>query len=113
LGYFCNFQKNLPKVNNRPLGENSPNPVTLGNRAYFKSRTQVSACLLTKLAEVAFAYEDLLGDVGVHRPLADAHVAQRLRHELAVLAPQRAVRENHAWDRIFTTLYFGRPGGMV
>jgi hypothetical protein len=30
-----------------------------------------------------------------------------------VLAPQRAVRENHAWDIIFTTLYFGRPGGMV
>jgi hypothetical protein len=24
LGYFCNFQ-NLPKVNNRPTGENSPN----------------------------------------------------------------------------------------
>jgi hypothetical protein len=26
--YFCNFQK-MPKVNNRPLGENSPNLVTL------------------------------------------------------------------------------------
>jgi hypothetical protein len=24
LGYLCNFQK-LPKVNNRPIGENSPN----------------------------------------------------------------------------------------
>jgi hypothetical protein len=27
-GYFCNLQK-MPKVNNRPLGENSPNLVTL------------------------------------------------------------------------------------
>jgi hypothetical protein len=24
VSYFFNFQKNLPKVNNRPLGENSP-----------------------------------------------------------------------------------------
>jgi hypothetical protein len=28
LRYFSNFQK-LPKVNNRPMGENSPNLVTL------------------------------------------------------------------------------------
>jgi hypothetical protein len=28
VGHFCNFQK-LPKVNNRPMGENSPNLVTL------------------------------------------------------------------------------------
>jgi hypothetical protein len=28
VGYFCHFQK-LLKVNNRPLGENSPNQVTL------------------------------------------------------------------------------------
>jgi hypothetical protein len=31
VGYFRDFQKKLPKVNNRPLGdENSPNPVTQG-----------------------------------------------------------------------------------
>jgi hypothetical protein len=24
-----NFPKNLPKINNHPVGENSPNPVTL------------------------------------------------------------------------------------
>jgi hypothetical protein len=29
LGYFCDFLKKLPKVNNCPLGENSPNLVTL------------------------------------------------------------------------------------
>jgi hypothetical protein len=29
LGYFGNFQKKLPKVNTRPIGENSPNLVTL------------------------------------------------------------------------------------
>jgi hypothetical protein len=28
VGNFCNFQK-MPKVNNRPLSENSPNLVTL------------------------------------------------------------------------------------
>jgi hypothetical protein len=28
FGYFCNFYK-LPKVNERPLGENLPNLVTL------------------------------------------------------------------------------------
>jgi hypothetical protein len=29
--YFGNFQK-LPKVNNRPMGENSPNLVTLAQK---------------------------------------------------------------------------------
>jgi hypothetical protein len=28
MGYFI-YLKNLPKVNNRPMGENSPNLVTL------------------------------------------------------------------------------------
>jgi hypothetical protein len=28
LGYFCNLKK-LPKENNHPVGENSPNLVTL------------------------------------------------------------------------------------
>jgi hypothetical protein len=29
VGYFCTFQKKLPKANNRPMGKNSPNLVTL------------------------------------------------------------------------------------
>jgi hypothetical protein len=29
VGYFCNFEKTRTKVNNHPLGENSPNLVTL------------------------------------------------------------------------------------
>jgi hypothetical protein len=29
VGYFCNFQKTILKVNNHPLGESSPNLVTL------------------------------------------------------------------------------------
>jgi hypothetical protein len=28
LGYFCNFQK-MANVKNRPMSENSPNPVTV------------------------------------------------------------------------------------
>jgi hypothetical protein len=28
LDFFCNFKK-LPKVNNRPIGDNSPNPANL------------------------------------------------------------------------------------
>jgi hypothetical protein len=30
LGYFCNFQKAAQCVNNRPMGSNSPNLVTMG-----------------------------------------------------------------------------------
>jgi hypothetical protein len=29
FGYLCNFRKKLPKVNNRPIGQKSPNLVTL------------------------------------------------------------------------------------
>jgi hypothetical protein len=29
LGYFCNLQNELPKVNNHPEGQNWPNLVTL------------------------------------------------------------------------------------
>jgi hypothetical protein len=36
-GYFCNFQT-LPKVNNRPIGENSPNLVTLNIKVAFCDR---------------------------------------------------------------------------
>ena len=54
--------------------------------------------LFAKLQKVVLANEDLLHDHLVHRPLADAHLAQRLRHELRVLAPQRPVREDDAWN---------------
>jgi hypothetical protein len=33
LGYFCNYRKNLPKINNGAMGENSPNLVTLPHTA--------------------------------------------------------------------------------
>jgi hypothetical protein len=38
-GYFCNFQK-LPKVNNHPLGENSPNLVNLKSMVTQLPRSQ-------------------------------------------------------------------------
>jgi hypothetical protein len=45
LGKLSNFlKKNLPKVNNRPLGENSPNLVTLArmHRTFLMSSSHVS-----------------------------------------------------------------------
>jgi hypothetical protein len=57
LGYFCNCKK-LPKVNNRPIGENTPNPVTLdmeifsfcfeSNRMYVQTNVQTHDRDLTK-----------------------------------------------------------------
>jgi hypothetical protein len=44
VGYFCNFPK-LPKANNRPLGENSPNLVTLLQSKLPSSRSvSMSTC---------------------------------------------------------------------
>ena len=64
----------------------------------FNKEFGVFSNLFAKLQKVVLANEDLLHDHLVHRPLADAHLAQRLRHELPVLAPQRPVREDDAWN---------------
>jgi hypothetical protein len=45
MGYFSNFQK-LPKVNNHPMDENSPNLVTLARvRCLDQDTDQVTAAL--------------------------------------------------------------------
>jgi hypothetical protein len=38
LANFCNLQKKLPKQNNRPLGENLPNLVTLSRASLVNTR---------------------------------------------------------------------------
>jgi hypothetical protein len=40
IGFFCIFQK-LPKENNRPIGENSPNLVTLIAKKQFLSLSDI------------------------------------------------------------------------
>jgi hypothetical protein len=37
LGYFFIIFEELPKENNRPMGENSPNPVILATRTYLEN----------------------------------------------------------------------------
>jgi hypothetical protein len=48
---FCNFKKKLPKANNNPIGENSPNLVTLTATLIYLPVSQSSKNLLSRLIQ--------------------------------------------------------------